>query len=130
MGQCLAKILIIEDEPSVAQVISRFLQRAGFVPLVAAHGEEGLELACRERPALIFCDERMPGLSGGDTLGRLKENLLTAQIPVIMMGGSNVEGLCDWIRYGAAAFLPKPFNAPQLLGLVRDILREDQTPAR
>jgi putative two-component system response regulator len=123
-------ILIIDDEPTVARILRTLLQRAGFTSLTTGDGEKGYELAVAQSPSLIFCDERMPGLSGDETLQKLKANPATAHIPVIMMGGSGFNGLRDWTSAGAVGFVAKPFQMTDVLSLVRRILLEDHSPAR
>jgi DNA-binding response OmpR family regulator len=122
-------ILIVDDNPDVSDVITIFLTRVGFRTLAAKDGEAACEMAERETPSLIICDERMPGMDGYSTLLKLKGNTNTAQIPVIMIGGTDINGERDWQSYGAASFLPKPFQLPELLARVRETLLLPQLPS-
>jgi two-component system, OmpR family, alkaline phosphatase synthesis response regulator PhoP len=123
------KILLIDDETSVARVLGQLLKRAGYSPLIAFDGVQGHELALSEIPALIICDERMPVMDGQETLRRLKENPITAHIPVIMIGGSDMNGLFDWRAHGAAGFVAKPFDVREMLALLRQVLLAHETSA-
>jgi len=129
MRQSARKILVIDDEPDVARVFVLILTRAGFKVQSATDGKTGCQLAETEGPSLIFCDERMPGFDGYATLKQLKENPATADIPVVMMGGTHEHGIRDWRSEGAVSFVPKPFPVTQVLALARKLVREESTPA-
>jgi DNA-binding response OmpR family regulator len=115
-------ILIVDDNPDISHLLTLFLTRAGFKVLEASDGEEGCKLAERMTPSLILCDERMPGMDGYATLRKLKGTTLTAQIPVVMIGGSAPGSQHDWLALGAFSFLPKPFQLPELLAAVEKAL--------
>lgn len=130
MSQSPPTVLIIDDEHGVTTVFRLVLTRAGFKVLVAEHGEAGLESAERELPSLIFCDELMPILDGYETLLKLKNNPATADIPVIMMGGTHPQGLRNWVSEGAVAFVAKPFAIAEVMALIRRLVTSESTPAR
>ncbi len=79
------KILVIDDDPSVRDLMTRFVGKMGFDAVPAANGEDGLRLAREIRPQVITLDVVMPGLDGWDVLNRLKANPELASIPVIMV---------------------------------------------
>lgn len=130
MSQRSHMVLIVDDEPAISRLLVTLLERSGFRALVAANAERGFELALSANPSLILCDERMPGGNGDELLRQVKSHSITAAIPVVMMGGSGAQGLRDWEREGAAAFISKPFEMTDVMTVIRKILSNDQTPAR
>ena len=78
------KVLVVDDEFDIRDLLSRFLTEEGYEVILASNGEEALELAERENPQVILLDIWMPGFSGIETCKRLKENEKTRFIPVIV----------------------------------------------
>jgi DNA-binding response OmpR family regulator len=115
-------ILIVDDNPAVSDVLVLLFTHAGFNVLRAEDGRCGCAVAEEQLPSLIICDERMPRMDGYSTLLRLKATASTAHIPVIMIGGTDVNGERDWPSCGAASFLPKPFKFSELLAVVGRVL--------
>jgi CheY-like chemotaxis protein len=85
MSSGMAKILLAEDDRLLGKASSAALRRRGFEVVIAADGEEALELARRDLPDLILLDVIMPKLQGFEVLVRLKADPATAQIPVVML---------------------------------------------
>ena len=109
------RILVVDDEEGIRVLCRVNLQIAGYDVLEAADGTSALELARRERLDLIFLDVMMPQMDGWDVLRRLKEDVATASIPVVMLTARTSEA--DQIRAwgeGILDYLAKPFN-PQAL---------------
>jgi CheY-like chemotaxis protein len=123
------RILVIEDDPSVRELLTIALRKQDFEVLAAADGETGLALAGRERPELILLDLRLPGIDGFAVLQRLKRTPATTEIPVIAVTGS--EGLWLGARarvlsLGAADFVAKPFEMGALIGEIRTLLHDKE----
>ena len=117
-------ILIADDDEDVRTVFGMSLERYYRV-LEAATGASALELTSRERPDLIVLDWTMPGSSGIEILTALRQDPLTATMPVIMLTGKEEEA--DRARaaaLGAYAFLVKPVSPPQLLKTIRQAMGE------
>ena len=127
MNQRPLAILIIDDEAAVRGTLSLLLSRSGFKVIGVEAGEEGIAVARREIPSLIFCDERLAGEDGYSFLRKLKGDALTRPIPVIMIGGTCENGLGDWRHEGAASFLAKPFEVRKLWALVRQLTAPEQS---
>ena len=110
-----AKILLIDDEPDILEVIRFRLEREGYRMFTAMSGEEGLQLAEAELPDLILLDIMMPKMKGRDVCACLKANPKTQHIPVIFLTALN---LADHIKagmdLGAEDYIVKPFE-PALL---------------
>jgi CheY-like chemotaxis protein len=84
----MAKILIVEDEDVLLNILKNKLEKEGFDVLVAVNGEEGLEVINREKPDLILLDILMPKMSGIEVLKKLKEDKTLSSIPVIILSNS------------------------------------------
>ena len=78
-------ILVVEDEDSVARMLSATLEAEGYHPLIAGTGEEGVALALREDPQLILLDLMLPGMDGFEVVQNLRGNARTAHIPVMVV---------------------------------------------
>ncbi|MEL6460813.1 MAG: response regulator [Cyanobacteria bacterium J06621_15] len=113
-------ILIVDDTPSNLEVLSEALTVAGFEVAVATNGESALKQAEYDPPELILLDVMMPGIDGFETCRRLKQNLVTKDIPVIFMTALNdssdkVSGL----SLGAVDYITKPFQQAEVLARIQ-----------
>ena len=116
------KILVVDDELEIRDMLSRFLTEQGYQAIMAANGEEALELAEKENPQAILLDILMPGIDGIETCKRLKAKEETRFIPVIM-ATALWERYMEAIEVGADDFVSKPFNLTELSHRVKSILR-------
>src|SRR3989475_6197753 len=115
----MPKILVIDDDPSLREVIQISLQHAGFEVVEADNGVAGVQQACAQLPDLILCDVRMERMDGYRTLAALRQDTATAPIPVILMTGqADTAGMRQGMELGADDYLSKPFTVPQLLAAV------------
>ena len=112
----LNTILVIDDDPSVRDLMSRFLTKLDFQVVAAANGEEGFRLAKQIRPLLITLDVVMPECDGWTVLNRLKSDPQLAEIPVIMV--TIVDNEAKGIDMGASNYLIKPVERDRLAVLV------------
>jgi DNA-binding response OmpR family regulator len=106
-------VLVVEDDPQAAELIAGHLRTAGLSVVVASHAEEALELVTRLRPAAITLDITMPGIDGWAVLSRLKSDLATRDIPVVVV--SIVDEPNRGLLLGAADYLLKPVSRNTLL---------------
>jgi signal transduction histidine kinase/CheY-like chemotaxis protein len=113
----LGTVLVIDDEPAVLEIVTRFLGREGFRVVTAAGGDEGLRLARQVGPDVITLDVLMPGMDGWAVLAGLKADPLLADIPVVML--TIVEEKNLGYALGAADYLVKPLNRDRLVQVVR-----------
>ncbi|MBM3879283.1 MAG: hybrid sensor histidine kinase/response regulator [Verrucomicrobia bacterium] len=121
----MEKILVIEDDPSIRQVIYRALGDDGYDVLTAENGLVGTEMARAQRPDLILCDVRMDVLDGFATLEALRRDKETTAIPFILMTGyPDADDARHGAELGADGYLPKPFSIPQLRATVRAKLKQ------
>jgi DNA-binding response OmpR family regulator len=109
-------ILVIDDDASVRDLMSRFLTKSGFRVVVASNGEEGLRLARQEKPLVITLDVVMPDFDGWSVLKKLKRDPALADIPVIIVTVVDNEPM--GLDLGAASYLVKPVDRDRLAVLV------------
>ena len=113
-----AAVLVVEDDPSTAQLIAQALEATGYEPLRAREGGDALRLI-RERGAdLVILDLALPGLDGRSFLLSLRAEERTKRLPVIVVS-ANAESLSIFERRAVAAVLPKPFDVEALVAAVR-----------
>jgi PAS domain S-box-containing protein len=117
IGRTAGKILVIDDEQTVRDLMRRFFAREGFDVVTAKDGEEGLALARRLRPALITLDVLMPGLDGWSVLQALKADPELAEIPVVML--TIVDEKNKGYALGASEYVTKPIDRERLRALLR-----------
>ena len=120
----LAKILIVDDNPTIVDLLERILVHDGYTTMIARNGLEALEIVARDPPDLILLDIMMPLLDGFTVCQRLKEDEATALIPVTMITGlDDREHRRRAIEVGSNDFLTKPFDANLLRARIRSQLR-------
>lgn len=124
------RILIVEDEQDIADLIGFNLERAGFEVLKAYDGILGCELALRERPDLIVLDVMLPGRDGYSVFREIRRDPRCTQIPVIILTArAQTEDRIHGLEAGADDYLTKPFSPKELLLRVQAILkRADPAP--
>jgi CheY-like chemotaxis protein/two-component sensor histidine kinase len=116
-------ILVVEDEPDIANLIRHYLERAGYAVITAGTAADAVDLAMAERPQLITLDILLPDSDGFDVLERLQADERTAAIPVIMLS-ILADGQGTWL--GAVEYLTKPVDERLLLQQVHRLLADDQ----
>lgn len=120
-------ILVVDDEPSVIDTVTRMLARSGYETLSARSGEEAIEIAQEHVPNLILLDVRMPIMDGISTLKNLKQIEKLRHVPVIIMTGyASLETAIRSLRLGAVDYLQKPIQIHSLRLAVSDALSRDR----
>jgi two-component system phosphate regulon response regulator PhoB len=124
------KILIIEDERSLAEVLALNLQREGFDVLTAHEGREGLRLAQLKLPDLIVLDLMLPGIPGLDICRELRGGPQTRDISIIMVTAKTEESdELIGLAVGADDYVSKPYSMKVLIQRIKKELRRRQAPA-
>ena len=114
-------ILVVDDEPTITEVVSRYLERAGYTTRVAADGADALRLAGETLPDLVVLDLMMPGMDGLEVMRRLRERERVSVILLTAKGehSDRIIGL----RLGADDYVVKPFSPAELVARVDAVLR-------
>ena len=123
----MARILVIEDDPTQRLLCSSVLRNAGYEVVEATNGQQGLEAAEASQPDLIVCDVMMPGLNGYQMVAALKQREDTSTIPVIFLSAMKEHAhIRIGMTTGADDYLPKPFSAVELKQSVASLLAKRQ----
>ncbi len=116
----MTKILLVEDNEMNRDMLSRRLSRNGFEVLIAVNGQEGVDLALAEKPALILMDMSLPVLDGWEATRRVKAHPETAAIPVIALTAHAMASDREQaMAAGCDDFDTKPVELPRLLEKIR-----------
>jgi DNA-binding response OmpR family regulator len=121
----MAKILIVEDDRFLRELIARKLRNEGYEVLEAVDGEEGLKKIKEEKPDLILLDLILPGIDGFEVLAKTKEDPNVAQIPVIILSNlGQREEIERGLKLGAIDYLIKAHFTPgEIIEKIKNILR-------
>ena len=123
------KILIIEDEKDIADLIAFNLERAGFEALKAHDGISGTDMAMRERPDLIVLDLMLPGRDGYGVFRELRRDPRSVNIPVIMLTArAQTEDRIQGLEVGADDYLTKPFSPKELMLRIQAVIKRSDAP--
>lgn len=117
------KILVIDDEPEITDIIKAFLSNAGYEVLVENSSVIGVEKAKSFRPDLILLDIMMPFMDGYEVCASIKKDLELAGIPILFLTGKDAtDDGGQSFRSGADLFIKKPFSCERLLQMVKMVL--------
>jgi two-component system response regulator ResD len=120
-------ILVVDDEPTITDVVSRYLERAGYSTRIAGDGADALRIAGESRPDLVVLDLMMPGMDGLEVMRRLREQ---ERVSVILLTakGEHTDRIIG-LRLGADDYVVKPFSPAELVARVDAVLRRvDSSP--
>ncbi len=123
----MSKILIVEDEPDIAELLAYNLHQAGFETITAINGEDAFRQVNTRLPDLILLDLLLPGMDGLEICRMLKQNLKTADIPVIMLTakGEKTDRIVG-LELGADDYITKPFSPREVVLRIRAVQRRMQ----
>jgi two-component system alkaline phosphatase synthesis response regulator PhoP len=119
-------ILIVEDERSIAEILSMVLEEEGYKVIVANNGKQGLDRLAQEQLDLVLCDIMMPGVDGRDFARAVSADSMYRTIPIIMMSAAQIP--TDKHDFPYTAFLPKPFDMDKLVETVAKALNGAKPP--
>ena len=118
------KIVVVEDEPDLIDVVTYNLQREGYLVLTAQRGDEGLNLIRSERPDLVLLDLMLPGMDGLSICRQMKSDSSLKEIPIIIASAKGEESdVVIGLELGADDYLAKPFSPRELLARIKAVLR-------
>ena len=127
------RVLVVEDEPVTAEVVSRYLERAGYETLIERDGPAALTRAAAWRPHLLVLDIMLPRLSGLEVLRRLRADQGNRVAVILLSAISEERDRIVGLQLGADDYVAKPFSAAELVARVAAVLRrsaeDDEAPA-
>jgi DNA-binding response OmpR family regulator len=124
-GHNRGSVLVVDDEPTIGEVVSRYLERAGYRTRVAGTGQDALRLAGEDRPDLVVLDLMLPGMDGLEVMRRLREHEKMAVI-LLTAKGEETDRVIG-LRLGADDYVVKPFSPAELVARVDAVLRRVDT---
>jgi DNA-binding response OmpR family regulator len=120
-----AQILVVEDEPSIAEVLHLYLRRAGYQVALASDGQAALDVLARQIPDLVVLDLMLPGVDGYTITRWLRDR---SDVPIIMLTARREEvDRIAGLEMGADDYVVKPFSPQELVSRVRAVLRRTQS---
>jgi DNA-binding response OmpR family regulator len=119
-----ARILVIDDEPSLRNLLEVELRQAGFTILLSGNAEEGLRLVHEQKPDGVILDLNLPDIPGAEVCKRIRQDPAVGMVPILVLTGCDTEDLpASCLEGGADDFLQKPFNTKELIARLRALLR-------
>jgi two-component system phosphate regulon response regulator PhoB len=123
-----SKVLIVEDETDIANLVHFHLAREGFQPQIASSGRLALETVATQRPDLVILDIMLPDLDGLEVCRKLKRDSATNSIPILMVSARGEESdIVVGLELGAEDYVTKPFSPRVLIARVKAVLRRRDT---
>lgn len=121
----MKSVLIVDDDPLLIKLLEFKLGNRGFAVTCVEDGEAALKAAIDRSPDIIVLDGMMPGIDGFEVLRRLKEDMRTKDIPILMLTGRRQESdVLNGLSLGAADYLIKPFSPEELISRIQKALGE------
>src|SRR5215471_1270600 len=126
-GNVRGSVLVVDDEPTIAEVVSRYLERAGYRTEVAADGVEALAAVANQRPDLVVLDLMLPGIDGLEVMRRLREHGPERIATILLTAKGEESDRIVGLRLGADDYVVKPFSPAALVARVDAVLRRVDT---
>jgi two-component system, OmpR family, response regulator ResD len=120
-------VLVVDDEPTIAEVVARYLERAGYSARIAADGVEALEAVAKERPDLVVLDLMLPGIDGLEVMRRMREQDRERIATILLTAKGEESDRVVGLRLGADDYVVKPFSPAELVARVDAVLRRIDT---
>src|SRR6201996_124570 len=120
-------VLVVDDEPTITEVVARYLSRAGYATRVAANGREALDAAATQRPDLVVLDLMLPGIDGLEVMRRLRDQDRDRIAVILLTAKSEESDRVIGLRLGADDYVVKPFSPAELVARVDAVLRRVDT---
>jgi two-component system, OmpR family, response regulator ResD len=131
-----ATVLVVDDEPTIVEIVGRYMERAGFETYTAPDGYKALDVATEHRPDLVVLDVMLPGIDGIEVMERLQERSGPPIAVILLTARGEESDRLVGLRNGADDYVVKPFSPAELVARVEAVLRrvappdaeEDQPP--
>jgi two-component system response regulator ResD len=120
-------VLVVDDEPTIAEVVARYLERAGYSARIAADGVEALEAVAKQRPDLVVLDLMLPGIDGLEVMRRMREQDHERIATILLTAKGEESDRVVGLRLGADDYVVKPFSPAELVARVDAVLRRIDT---
>jgi DNA-binding response OmpR family regulator len=124
-------VLVVDDEPTIAEVVARYLERAGYRTSIAGDGLQAIEAAASHRPDLVVLDLMLPGLDGLEVMRRLRDQDRDRIAVILLTAKGEESDRVIGLRLGADDYVVKPFSPAELVARVDAVLRRvDTSPSQ
>jgi two-component system, OmpR family, response regulator ResD len=124
-----ATVLVVDDEPTIGDVVARYLQRAGFHTHVATDGPQAIAMSAQRRPDLVILDIMLPGIDGLEVMRRLHEQEHPRPAVILLTAKGEESDRIVGLRRGADDYVVKPFSPGELVARVQAVLRRGAAKA-
>jgi len=121
-------VLVVDDEPTIAEVVSRYLERAGYETAIARDGLEAVALAAQRRPDLVVLDLMLPQMDGLEVLRRLRSGDRPHAAVILLTAKGEQDDRVVGLKKGADDYVVKPFSPTELVARVDAVLRRVRPP--
>jgi len=122
-------VLVVDDEPTIVEIVGRYMQRAGYETYEAGDGPEALRLAAQHRPDLVVLDVMLPGIDGIEVMRQLQERQGQRVAVILLTARGEESDRLVGLRNGADDYVVKPFSPAELVARVDAVLRRVSPPA-
>jgi DNA-binding response OmpR family regulator len=122
-------VLVVDDEPTIVEIVARYIERAGYETYQAADGPEALRLAELHRPDLVVLDVMLPGLDGIEVMRRLQERPGKRVAVILLTARGEENDRLIGLRHGADDYVVKPFSPAELVARVEAVMRRVSPPS-
>jgi DNA-binding response OmpR family regulator len=124
------RALVVEDDPDIGQLLSHYLEKAGFAPTLLTSGRDVVARARRDKVDVVLLDLMLPGMDGLQVCRALRADPGTAAVPIIMLTAKGEESdRIVGLELGADDYITKPFSPNEVIARIRALLRRTQRPA-
>jgi DNA-binding response OmpR family regulator len=123
MGRGRASVLVVDDEPTIGEIVARYLERAGYDTRVVLDGPAALEAVARSRPDLVVLDLMLPGLDGLEVMRRMRDQQRDRTAIILLTARGEESDRITGLRLGADDYVVKPFSPAELVARVDAVLR-------
>lgn len=120
-------VLVVDDEPTISEVVARYLERAGYQTHVALDGTSAIEAVARHRPDLMVLDLMLPGIDGLEVMRRVRESDQRRTAIILLTAKGEESDRVIGLRLGADDYVVKPFSPAELVARVDAVLRRIDT---
>jgi two-component system, OmpR family, response regulator ResD len=124
-----ATVLVVDDEPTIVEIVGRYMERAGFETYTAPDGYKALDVATEHRPDLVVLDVMLPGIDGIEVMERLQERSGPPIAVILLTARGEESDRLVGLRNGADDYVVKPFSPAELVARVEAVLRRVAPPA-